>query len=276
MKKFSVVSCALLLGAGLSWAQGNSTASQTNTTAKPQIAPRAEALLRSACQFLAQTPYFSVTAEIWREHVRDSGEKVQFTRTLTMEVKRPNRLHAEVISPHTQRGFWYDGQELTILDRKENLFSATPMPANLDKMLDTAHDEFGVDLPLMDLALSDPYQSAMARVRTATDFGESSAMGYNCQHLAFTQDNIDWQLWIQDGPQPFIRKLVITHKNEPGAPEFTALLKSWDITERIADASFVFTAPPGALKIPMRKHELASNGAGTPQHAAPVISPHSK
>ena len=60
-------------------------------------------------------------------------------------------------------------------------------------------------------------------------------LGVNCHHLAFTQENVDWQVWIQDGPQPFIRKFVITHKNEPGAPEFTALITHWDLTQRIAD-----------------------------------------
>src|SRR5689334_9824455 len=48
------------------------------TSAK--IEPRADELLRAACQFLADTPAFSLTAEVWREHIADSGEKVQFTR----------------------------------------------------------------------------------------------------------------------------------------------------------------------------------------------------
>ena len=128
------------------------------------IAPRAQSVLASACEYLAQTPYFGLTAEIWREHVTASGQKLQFSRTVTMEVRRPNRLHMEIAAPRSQRGFWYDGKSLTILDRLPGLFSMAPMPGNLDAMIDKAHDDMGVDLPLIDLAVSDPYKNAMAKV----------------------------------------------------------------------------------------------------------------
>jgi hypothetical protein len=52
-----------------------------------------------------------------------------------------------------------------------------------------------------------------------------------------------------------IRKFVITHKNDPGQPEFTAFITHWDMTDRIADSDFVFAPPVGASKIEMRKNE---------------------
>jgi len=33
------------------------------------------------------------------------------------------------------------------------------------------------------------------------------------------------------------RKFVINHKNEPGSPEFTGLIRSWKMTDRIADST---------------------------------------
>jgi hypothetical protein len=69
---------------------------------------------------------------------------------------------------------------------------------------------------------------------------------------AVTRRSVNWQIWIQDGPQPFIRKLVITHKNEEGQPEFTALITRWDMTEHISDSDFTFEPPQGATKIEMR------------------------
>ena len=225
------------------------------------IAPRAQSVLASACEYLAQTPYFGLTAEIWREHVTASGQKLQFSRTVTMEVKRPNRLHMEIAAPRSQRGFWYDGKSLTILDRLPGLFSMAPMPGNLDAMIDKAHDDMGVDLPLIDLAVSDPYKNAMAKVVGAAYYGLSPVLGVDCHHLAFTQDNVDWQIWIQDGPQPLIRKFVITHKNEPGSPEFTALIMTWNLTERIADSDFVFEPPRGATQIEMRPVQSQTSAA---------------
>ncbi len=98
----------------------------------------------------------------------------------------------------------------------------------------------------------------------------STAMGYNCHHLAFTQDNVDWQVWIQDGPQPLIRKFVITHKNEPGVPEFTALITQWNFTGRISDSDFVFEAPRGATQVEMRSDPAPTNeGDGGKPLASP-------
>ncbi len=266
MRRLRLLSIALLVGTG-----GNVAWAQTN------IAPRAEQVLRAACDYLAQTPYFSLNAEIWRDHITDSGQKVQFTRVVNMEVKRPNRLHVSIESSYTDRSFWYDGKVLSELDGKRNFYSTTAMPNTIDATLDAAHGEFGIDLPLIDLAVSDPYKNATARIQGATYYGLASAMGYTCHHLAFTQDNIDWQVWIQDGPQPLIRKFVITHKNEPGSPEFTGLIRQWDMTERISDSDFVFAPPRGAIKVQMRKEtpEVAPTPTGRSE-SQPLTSPKQK
>jgi len=256
---FFIANGLLLLCAGCATAQ-----EQTNTpTAAPDVAaaasaenlvsPRADSILHSACDFLAQTPSFSFKGEIWREHVNDAGQKIQFSRSVEMDVKRPGGLRLEISSPFSTRGFWYDGKTLTILDRTHNCYSSADMPSTLDDAVDAARDGYGIDLPLIDMAVSDPYKNAMEKVGSAKYYGISPVLGVPCHHLAFTQDNVDWQIWIEEGPQPLIRKFVITHKNDPGQPEFTAFIMDWDLTDRIADSDFVFTPPAGASKIEMRK-----------------------
>lgn len=257
MKRLLFIAGLLLIATGCTTAQ-----EQTNA-----VSHRAERVLHSACEFLAHTPAFSFSAEIWREHVDEDGQKVQFSRTVTMDVKRPDRLRLEISSPLSARGFWYDGQTLTILDRKHNWYSTAAMPGSLDETADKVRDDLGIDLPLIDLALSDPYANAMAKVQKGKYFGLAPVLGVLCHHLAFTQDNVDWQIWVEDGPQPYIRKFVITQKNEPGAPEFTALITRWNVTDRIADSDFVFERPTGAAKIDMRANEP---GGGTNAPATPL------
>ena len=48
---------------------------------------------------------------------------------------------------------------------------------------------------------------------------------------------------------PLPRKLVITHKEEPLAPKYTAHLSEWDFQTRASDAWFVFKPPAGADEI---------------------------
>jgi hypothetical protein len=265
MKHVLIAGCSLVLA---TW--GASAQEKTN------IAPEAARALRAACEYLAEAPFFGFTADISREHVTEADQKLQFSRTATFAVKRPNRLHVEISSPRAERGFWYEGKSLTILDRKRNLFSSAPMPDNLDAALDTARDQFGIDVPLMDLAVSDPYASATAKVLTASYYGLAPVLGVDCHHLAFIQENIDWQIWIQEGPQPLIRKLVITYKKETGAPEFTALITRWDLTARISDLEFVFEPPHGATRVEMRKDRDSGGQDGHSETSSPLSKPKAK
>jgi hypothetical protein len=256
-----------VLWLGVLWLGLSYTKAQTTPT---NINERADEVLRAATHYLADSPHFTALAEVWRERVAESGEKLQFTRVVELAVRRPDRLHVEIRSGFTDRGFWYDGKKLSVMDRKANVFSSTPMPPTIDAALDNARDEFGIDLPLIDLAVSDPYKNATARVERGRYFGVSPVLGVDCHHLAFTQDNIDWQLWVETGPHPLIRKLVINHKNEEGSPEFLALITKWDLVDRISDSDFAFVAPAGATKIEMKRPTAADSESTTskPQASA--------
>ena len=111
MKYFLFITSGLLLAcAGCATAQDqtNLPASTPDMAASPvtdnTISPRADSVLRSACDFLAQTPAFSFKGEIWREHVNAAGQKIQFSRSVQMDVKRPDGMRLELSSPSSTRG----------------------------------------------------------------------------------------------------------------------------------------------------------------------------
>src|SRR5436190_16100752 len=60
---------------------------------------RAEELLKRMSDYLAKAKSFSVNAEIWQDIELSSGQQIQAGRNLQLQVRRPNRLHAEVRSP---------------------------------------------------------------------------------------------------------------------------------------------------------------------------------
>ena len=160
-----------------------------------------------------------------------------------------DRVQVEIRSPKRSRGLWYDGQSLTLLDRRHNLYGTVAVPETIDKVLDAANDKFGINFPLEDLLVNDPYASASAAIKGGVFFGQVTVLGTPCQHIAFSTDVVDWQLWIQDGPNPLPRKLVITYKREATAPQFTAILSDWKLKSGISDKTFVFTPPKGSAKI---------------------------
>ena len=67
------------------------------------------------------------------------------------------------------------------------------------------------------------------------------------RHLAFRQEFIDWQIWIAEEDN-LPRKIVITYKEQPGHPQYTAFLKNWNLSAQTSDSAFVLTPPAQAKK----------------------------
>ncbi|HZQ45661.1 MAG TPA: DUF2092 domain-containing protein [Verrucomicrobiae bacterium] len=213
------------------------------------ISHHADELLRRTSDYLSQSPFFSVNAEVWQDAVMASGQRVQATRTVDLQVRRPNRLRAELRSTRRNRGIWYDGKTVSILDRNRGTYGTVAAPNNLDEMLDSSLLRFGIAIPLEDLIESNPYAEAKQKVSSGTDIGPTTVLGVPCEHLAFSQTNIDWQIWIEDGPRPVPRKIVIIYKDEEGSPQYTALLNNWDFETKLPEFVFKFEPPPGAAKV---------------------------
>jgi len=224
---------------------GSAFAADTPTS---NIDPEADRLLRAVCAKLAAEKAYSFKVEVWEDAVV-FGHKVTTTKTEEVQVRRPDRVQIEVRSPKRSRGIWYDGQTFTLLDRVHNLYGSVAVPETIDKFLDAAHDKFGISFPLEDLFVNDPYASASAAIKGGVYFGKVTVLGTPCQHIAFSTDEVDWQLWIQDGSNPLPRKLVITYKKEATAPQFTAIFSDWKLKSGISDKTFVFTPPKGSAKI---------------------------
>ena len=240
-------------------------ASPVNTNAsaaeqKPAIDAKAATLLRRMSECLAQARQFSVNAEIWQDIQLCSGQQVQAGRTIDLQVRRPNRLHTEVRSTRRNRAMFYDGTSLTLLNRVQAFYGTIPAPGTLDETLDVASEHFGITLPLEDLIVSDPYQSAMRKVTSGSYLGSVTVLGVPCEHLVFSQDKVDWQVWIEQGAVPVPRKIVITYKDEEGAPEYTAIFSHWDLQTPLPDFLFTFEPPAGASPIDVAeiksKHQM--------------------
>jgi hypothetical protein len=123
----------------------------------------------------------------------------------------------------------------------------------LDEAMDVASERFGIAMPLEDFIRSDPYKDLLRKATSGADIGPVSVMGVPCEHLAFTQDNIDWQIWIENGARPIPRKFVITYKDERDSPQYTAIFSNWDFATKLPDFVFKFEAPSGASKIKVKE-----------------------
>jgi hypothetical protein len=213
------------------------------------IEPEAEKLLRRMSDYLASRQQFSLKAEAMLEAVLTSGQKLQYDSPATLMVSRPNKLRAHRKGDLANQEFFYDGKSLTLFNPRENLYATTAAPTTLEEMLDFAREKLDIIAPASELLYKNAAEKMLKESSSGFVVGPSMVAGVKCTQLAFRGSEVDWQIWIEDGDKPLPRKFILTSKKVTGEPQFTVLMRSWDVTPKLADKGFTFTPPKGAKKI---------------------------
>src|SRR5512132_3465017 len=196
---------------------------------------QAEKLLRRMGEYLAGRQQFSLKAESTLEAVLSSGQKLQYDSPATLSVSRPNRLRAHRKGDLVNQEFFYDGKTLTLYNPRENLYATTAAPATLDEMLDFAREKLDIVAPAAELLYSNAAEKMLKESTSGFVVGPSVVGGVKTTQLAFRAGEVDWQIWIEDGDKPLPRKSVMTSTKVSGAPQFTVLIRSWDLTPKLTD-----------------------------------------
>ena len=213
------------------------------------VDPQALAILKRAVDLLAGAGQFSVTAEIWEDVLLENGNIAQTAKTADIKLRRPDRLQVDVKTTKPKRSFFYDGKTLTVVDQQKNYFGATAVPATIDETLNKASEVYGINFPLEDLLLSRPFGDGGAKAAAGDYLGPQMVLGTLCHHLAFRSESVDWQVWIQDGPVPVIRKAVLSSGGEEEAAKVTFLFSHWDMATLLPDFLFSYNPPADATKV---------------------------
>ncbi len=225
---------------------------QDTQASEPEIAgvqPEADQALRQMGQLLASTKVFRFEAHIVQDQPYSAGQKIQFYQHRRVTVSRPGSVHVEGDGDLEQNTAWYRDGVISVLDGMRQVYTQIEGPKDIDGMLDHLALDHGWVMPLADFIVSDPYQSAISRVQVGTYLGLHRVRDTECHHLAFRQEGIDWQIWIDAGETPVPRKLLITFTNLAGQPQWSAELEGWDLAPDLDDDLFVFNPPADAERL---------------------------
>lgn len=260
MKRESLIAAALALALpGMASAQQPATSPAPSPAAR-NLEPRADQELKKMSEFLAKLPRFALEAEESFDEIPDGQPKMELTNLRRIAVERPNRVAADATGDTLNRATWYDGKSVTVLDKEHNVYATIEAAATIDATLDKLEDEYGVSLPLIDILYADPYAVLTAAVTYGRYLGIHQAAGVPCHHLVFSQETIEWQIWIDASDQPLPRKLVINYVREPGEPQYTATIKRWNLDPKFPEELFTFEAPDGAQRIDAKAMKRAVEG----------------
>ena len=218
-------------------------------TPRTGVESKANKILFQASEYLKQAKTFKFRADITRDIILYDDVRIQFGGVSNVTVQRPNKLKAVFNGDERSRRSYFDGETLTMYSVTRNIYAQNKVPGTIDNAIDFVFERFGFAVPLADIVYADPYAILIENVDEGHFIGKHKVEGVICNHLAFQQDLIDWQIWIEDGETPLIRKLIITYKVEEGDPEYEAEISNWVLNPSLSSSEFKFTPPAGVDKI---------------------------
>ncbi len=193
------------------------------------IDPAADRILRAMSEFHAGVDAFTFTLEVAEDVLLPHGQMISYGGVAEVAVQRPGSLNTRFRGEQRNSRVIFHNGRCTLYNINTDVYAVAEVPKVLGDAIDTAIERYGLNIPAADIIYEDPYAELTAAVDYGYVVGKTSIEGVECHHLAFAQETIDWQAWIQVGPRPLLRKLVITYKDEPASPNYTAYLRDWDL-----------------------------------------------
>jgi hypothetical protein len=144
---------------------------------------------------------------------------------------------------------FYDGRSMTLYNPKEKFYARRLAPDTIEEMIELAREEIGILLPAADLLYRNAFPLMMQDVTLAVVVGKAVINGVKCNHLLFSRPEVDFQLWIAEGAQPWPLKYVVTETGTPARLSVTTVMSDWNTAPAVDDALFHFVPPAGTQAI---------------------------
>lgn len=248
----TAVATALLLGASGVVMAGDST----------KLDPQADALVKKMSDYLGGLKSFSADAYVFDEQIMGDGFKLSLLRSGSFKVQRPNQLHITRKGMVQDQEAFFDGKRMVVYSKRLGMSIELPVTGDVDAALDTATEAFGTELPGRDLLSSDAYTPLMEPVEESAYLGTVEIGDVTCRQLAFRTDEVDWQLWVEEGDRPLPCRYTITSKWTYGAPQYTVTFSNWQVNPKLAADDFKFKAPEGTKVVTVDEFRKAAESKG--------------
>jgi hypothetical protein len=257
VRRIVLVASALAAMAGTSAVLAQAAGSGSDEPAHAQdqgqaeMQPQAVDALNKLGSYLRSLKSFRIQADSVTDAVLTTGQNVGFLHRTEMSVQRPNKLKVLITGSRAPKGLVYDGQSFVLFNDALHYYSKVPAPPTLRQLVADADQKYGVQLPLVDLFYWGEQSDDEKALTSALFIGLDKVEGKWCNHYAYQQPGLDWELWIQTGSRPLPCRFVVTDTTQLSRPQH-AVNYQWTLNPTFDAATFVFHPAAGAKQIPLR------------------------
>src|SRR6516165_1101809 len=239
-RKAARVSAFALVIAAASIGLGAATSSAVADEAQ------AKDLFKAMSDYLAAQKTLSFDFDSMLEVVSKEGQKIGLASSGTITLSRPDKIRATRHGGFADVELVFDGKTVSLLGKNANIYGQVNASGSIDDLVDTLRDKYHRPVPGADLLMSNVYDQLIPQVTEVKDLGSGVINGVECNHLAFRTADVDWQIWIAQGDQPYPCLYVITSHKVAGDPQYSLEIRNWKTGSDVAADDFSFKPPADA------------------------------
>lgn len=213
------------------------------------VSEEAKRRLKAMSDYIASQDMISFDYDSVLEVVTTADQKLALSSSGTVTLDRPDHVRATRSGGFLDISMVFDGKTFSLLGGNTGLYTQIDMPGTLDEMVDRLRETFDRALPAADLLMSDPYEALMSNTYDSKDLGSGVVGGVECDYLAFRGADVDWQIWIAQGAQPYPCRYVITTRDLPHAPQYTVQFRDWRTGDQAETGDYAFVPPADGTRI---------------------------
>ena len=228
---------------------------------------RGDAMLQEMSKNLSARQILAYTSDERREVVK-GGTKHELRTSRRIVVRRPNALTFTTKGEERDGQGWYDGKQLTLISNRAKVWARGPMPGTLDEALDFLTAEYDIRMATADLLYANPYDALMTSDTTGGWVDVQKIGERNCDHLAYQQPVVDWEIWLAEGTRAPCQARIV-YKNEPDQPATIVTYAAFEEAPAVSDDTFAAKIPDGYQRIKIMRRATVED----PNLAAPPSEP---
>jgi peroxiredoxin len=233
--------------------------------AQPEVDEKSKEVLAQYGKFYSGLEGFKVKVTIKLE-IEQKGQKQSQEFVQQFAAAKPNKFSYALNSDQGSAQIVSDGKEVSVYLSAFKKFAVESAPETFNALFQNpiilGSIGFGNAGGVMVSMLSDiPVEQLLSGAQKVEYGGEVELDGHKCHVIKATQEQFDWELWIDAGEQPLVRQFVpdltkaferLAKSNGGDSPyagmkiSNTVSYTNWDINPKFDEAVFAFNAPEDA------------------------------
>jgi len=160
----------------------------------------------------------------------------------------PDKIFVRKKGDSGQKEYYCDGKTFTYYSIDSKIYAQVPSMPSIIETIEAISESYGVEVPAADVFYPDLVDKLLENSDNLSYLGLTDVEGKECFHIAGTNDELTFQIWIMNDKNYLPAKLNVVYTNNAGSPQYSALFSNWNLNPVLQDSMFDFKVPSDAVK----------------------------